>query len=87
MANNWRTGNPDKNGSYIVTRESSWSGKAVIETASFAKDLHKVDDYDFMNNHNPGWYKYDSEYGYYEILGVTAWQPFPEPYKKEDTDD
>lgn len=68
-------------GTYLVTVERI-AGVLRIETKSFAKDLHKVDSFDFPK-HKSGWYDYDSEYGYYEDTNVIAWMFLPEPYKKE----
>ena len=68
-----------EDGIYLVTVERI-AGEPRIETKSFAKDLNRVDDYDFPE-HKCGWYEYDSEYGYWEDTDVIAWQPLPQPYK------
>lgn len=47
---------------------------------NFAKNLHKVDKYDFQNEKRPGFYHLDSEYGYLEDTNVVAWMPLPAPY-------
>lgn len=47
---------------------------------NFAKNLHKVDKYDFENKKRPGFYYFDSEYGYIEDTNVFAWMPLPAPY-------
>ena len=70
-----------KDGVYLVTVERTL-GKPRIETKSFAKDLNRVDDFDF-SEHKCGWYDYDSEYGYWEDTNVIAWMSLPEPYKAE----
>lgn len=68
-----------EDGIYLVTVERV-AGVPRIETKSFAKDLNRVDDYDFPE-HKCGWYEYDSEYGYWEDTDVIAWQSLPQPYK------
>lgn len=70
-----------EDGIYLVTVERI-AGKPRIETKSFAKDLHRVDDFSFRK-HKCGWYDYDSEYGCWEDVSVTAWMPLPQPYKGE----
>ena len=73
-----------EDGIYLVTVERT-TGKPRVEVMSFAKDLNKVDDYDFPE-HKCGWYEYDSEYGYWEDTDVIAWMPLPQPYKGESED-
>jgi len=70
-----------QNGTYLVTVRSM-VGVPRIDIRSFAKDLNKVDEFDFPK-HKCGWYDYDSEYGYWEDTEVIAWMPLPEPYKVE----
>ena len=48
----------------------------------FAKNLEKVDKYDFRGEKHHGWYYLDSEWGFCEILNVTHWMPLPEPPKE-----
>lgn len=48
----------------------------------FAKDLSKVDKYDF-GEHKSGFYSYDSEMGYYEYCDVIYWMKIPELPKGE----
>lgn len=70
---------PEKEGDceYLVT---SRSGLSIL---SFAKDLYRVDEYDFWDKKGvSGWFDYDSEYGYIEADGVIAWMPLPEEYKE-----
>jgi len=66
-------------GTYLVATERI-VGAPRIDMKSFAKDLNKVDEFDFPK-HKCGWYDYDSEYGYWEDTKVIAWMPLPEPYK------
>lgn len=70
-----------EDGTYLVTVERV-AGEPRIETKSFAKDLHRVDGFDFPK-HKCGWYDYDSEYGYWEDTDVIAWKPLPQPYTAE----
>ena len=74
-----------KDGTYLVTLEGI-NGKPRIDMMSFAKDLYKVDEFDFPK-HKCGWYNYDSEYGYWECTKVIAWMPLPKPYKVESEDE
>lgn len=81
----WEQGDPPKSGRYLVTRRYvDITGKNIctVDTASFTKDLYRLDEYDFYDKKGEsGWYEYDSEYGYFEIKGVVAWQYFPEPFE------
>lgn len=72
---------PEKEGDceYLVT---SGSGLNIL---SFAKDLYKVDKYDFWDRKGvSGWFDYDSEFGYIETDGVIAWMPLPKEYKESE---
>ena len=71
---------PEKIGNYIITQKSDITGHVYRNIASYALNLHDVDEYDFEDKKRPGWYHYDSEWGYYELKDVTAWMPLPEPY-------
>lgn len=75
----WNTGNPQKNGKYLVTTKDN-----SVRILNYATDLYKIDKYDFYNDKGKsGWYGYDSEYGYYEWLDKPiAWAELPEPYKE-----
>lgn len=70
-----------EDGIYLVTVERI-TDVPRIDMKSFAKDLNKVDEFDFPK-HKCGWYDYDSEYGYWEDTNVVAWMPLPQPYKGE----
>lgn len=72
---------PKEEGKYLVTM--NYTTHDTIETAEYSKNLYKVNVYDFYNKKRAGWYKYDSEYGYYEVDSVTAWKPLIEPYKAD----
>ena len=88
--NGWipvKTALPKKNGRYLVAKRTY--GDTYVDILCFAKNLYKVDKYDFpgTNNKRPGWYWYDSEYGCIDATDlVTAWQELPEPYKENDDD-
>ncbi len=73
---------PEKIGNYLVTQKTSFSDYVYTSIASYALNLHDVDEYDFADKKRPGWYE-DSEWGYYELKDVMAWMPLPEPYKAE----
>lgn len=64
---------PKENGDYLCCCEDKY-----ICIYSFAKNLSKIDKYDFHGKRKSGWYDYDSDWGYYEISSVTHWMPLPE---------
>lgn len=80
---------PDESGKYLVFSRYV-SGNLKIDSfhiRNYSDNLSKVDEYDFdeKEDNRPGWYDYDSECGFYEVGGITHWQPLPEPPKfKED---
>ena len=74
-----------EDGTYLVT-VGRVVGGAGIDIKSFAKDLHKVDEFDFPK-HKSGWYDYDSEYGYWQDASVIAWMPLPEPYEPQESEE
>ena len=70
---------PEKEREYLVTT------RGRLDILSFAKDLYKVDKYDFWDRKDvSGWWWYDGEYGYIETDGVTAWMYLPKPYKESE---
>ncbi len=71
---------PEKNGKYLVTEKSPIVHPGTIRIRNFSNELNKVDHFVFGRKRKSGWYDYDSEYGYYEVLDVLAWQELPEPY-------
>ena len=71
---------PKVGGKYLVTLH--YITHDTVETAYYSKNLYKVDEYDFYDKRRPGWYNYDSEYGYYEQTDVIAWRKLIEPYKE-----
>ena len=74
---------PEKDGEYLVTVKPTFKNmKNYIKHCDFALNLYKVDEYDFVDKKGvAGFYKYDSEYGYYEVTDIVAWMPLPEPYE------
>ena len=68
---------PEKDGCYLC------QCRGFFRICGFAKNLKKVDKYDFANEKRAGFYEFDHEYGYYEALGVIAWRELPQPYKGE----
>lgn len=68
---------PEEDGEYLVTLR--WSNYPnSVDTLHFTNDLS------YAGEKRPGWYEYNSDYGYYEIDNVIAWMPRmprPEPYK------
>lgn len=72
---------PKKNGRYLVTRKGLYNN---VEILSYAKDLYKVDRYDFHDQKGKaGWYDFSGEYGYYSVNGVVAWMELPKEYEEE----
>lgn len=49
-----------------------------VDTMYFASDLSDLDQYSFKYKKRPGFYDFDSEYGYYEVDKVIAWGEIPE---------
>lgn len=75
---------PETNGKYLCANYSKTFNRYFIEVLSFAKNLHKVDEFDFKEEKGKsGFYMYDSEWGYSHFRSVTHWMPLPEPPKAE----
>lgn len=75
---------PDKDGRYLVTTIFNYTKHINhVHICNFAQKLSNIDHYDFEDEHRPGFYNFDSEYGYVETNGVIAWQELPAPYKEE----
>lgn len=72
---------PKKNGQYLCYFDAT--RYAYVSVCSFAKNLYKVDKYDFAGEKRAGFYSYDSEWGFNERLGVTHWMPLPDAPQKE----
>lgn len=74
-----------EDGTYLVTIERIvGTSTSSVDMKSFAKDLNKVNKFNFPKK--CGWYDYDSEYGYWEETRVIAWMPLPKPYKAKSED-
>ena len=69
---------PEKDGEYLC---QIGTDNRYMEVYSFAKNLKKVDKYDFVGKKHSGFYDFDCEYGHFEISDVVAWQPLPKPYQ------
>ena len=55
-------------------------GGKYVDVGTFSTDLYSVDKYAFADKKGvAGWYYRDSEYGFCEHYGVTAWMPLPDP--------
>lgn len=75
-----KTNPPAKEGYYLCA--SRGDKRSYHYILGYSKNLESVDDLDFHGVKRPGWYEYDSEYGYYEIPDVDYWMPLPEvPYE------
>lgn len=76
---------PEEEGKYLtVFTINTIPPRPVIEVCCYAKDLYKVDKYDFQDKkRKPGFYQYDSEWGFFEMSDITHWMPLPEPPKEE----
>ena len=68
----WHKEPPTKEGLYLIHTDIG-----VFDFAKYSKDLYKVDKYDFKGRHRAGWYKYNSEWGFYEVTDVIAWMYIP----------
>ena len=76
---------PDEEG-YYLTAHSYMSGHIGYHVTHFAKDLYKVDEYDFAEWKGvSGFFTIDDEYGY-EKVDALAWMPI-EPWRGEEHED
>lgn len=69
---------PKEDGRYLCYYQAPYCSRITL--CGYALDLTKIDDYDFLEKKS-GWYKYDSEYGYYETEAITHWMPLPQAPK------
>lgn len=67
----WHTEPPTEEGLYLIHPDIG-----VFDFAKYSKDLRKVDKYAF-EEHRAGWWKYSSEWGFYEVKDVIAWTYIP----------
>ena len=63
----WHTEPPTEEGLYLIHTDIG-----VFDFAKYSKDLYKVDKYAF-EEHRAGWWKYNSEWGFYEVTDVICW--------------
>lgn len=72
---------PEENGKYLtVFTVNTIPPRPVIEVSCYAKDLYKIDKYDFQDKKKKsGFYQYDSEWGYFEMSDISHWMPLPQP--------
>lgn len=49
-----------------------------IDIIYYSLNLYQLDKYDFYDKKRPGWYNYNSEFGYYEVSNIIAWSPLPD---------
>lgn len=77
---------PEDNGKYLtVFTVNTIPPRPVIEVSCYAKDLYKIDKYDFQDKKKKsGFYQYDSEWGYFEMSDISHWMPLPQPPESED---
>lgn len=75
-----KTNPPKKAGEYLCTKDFAFGDKSrkLYAILSYSKNLESVNKWDFYGKKRPGWYWYDSEYGYIESDRVTHWIPLPE---------
>lgn len=66
---------PKENGRYLAYYDPFGNGMAQVLT--YALDLAKACPIDFEGEHRPGWYEYDSEWGYVECNNVLYWAEIP----------
>lgn len=73
---------PEDKQKCLVTVKEPWG--SCIDLARFAADLHSVDEYDFHDREESGWYYFEPDLGYTELTDVIAWQKLPEPYQPKE---
>lgn len=71
------------NEKYLVSERCCIDLVRNVRIAKWSENLYSVDVVDFKDDKHPGFYSYDSEFGYYEVLDVYAWMPCPLPYQEE----
>lgn len=69
---------PKENGEYLVCQSAMFGDKEHILIARWTP---KYNGFEERLNGRAIWYKYDSEYGDYEIRCITHWMTLPEPPK------
>lgn len=65
---------PIEDGEYLIATKNG-----LVDCAFFTDDLEEYAKDDFSDQgHRPGFFKYDTTWGNYEISSVVAWMPKPE---------
>ena len=73
---------PKYEGDYLCILDA-WGHKYPY-VCRFGKKLQKIDDLKFRGETGPGFYNYDSEYGYFKRDNVKYWMPIPAFPKPEE---
>jgi hypothetical protein len=55
---------------------------SYYKLATYSKNLYYESEYDFYDKHRPGFFGYDSEWGFYEVTGFTHWMSLPDAPKE-----
>lgn len=71
-----------KDGEECLVFTKSAYGK-WYKIASFSENLSLVDGIYLCSKKYPGFYDYDSEFGFYEVTGVTHWMSLPDEPEEE----
>lgn len=65
-------------GRYLTCRKSmTFPPSYYCSILSYTDNLESIDEYDFEGERIPGWFEYDSEYGYYSCDNVEWFMPLP----------
>lgn len=72
-------GLPTEDGEYLCQTKTTFGTHMIVY--KFAKNLYKVNRYDFNKRDGAGFYSSDAEWGYYKVNDVVAWMPLPHPYE------
>lgn len=65
-------------GRYLTCRKTSTIPHSYYQSIlSYTDNLESVDEYDFEWENVPGWFEYDSGYGYYSCDNVEWFMPLP----------
>ena len=69
---------PENENKRYLCAVKGFSHCSYVQICRFSKNLEFVDEYDLHECNHAGWYNYDSEWGYYEVTGVTHWMELPD---------
>ena len=70
---------PEKSGQYLTYE--TWGYGCAIDTSYWTNSYRDKNEVEMYGR--ALWYRYDSEYGDYEVNRITHWMPLPEPPKEE----